>query len=134
MGIGVPGAVAAKLSYPERRIVAVTGDGGFLMNSQELETAVRLRLPLVVLVWRDDGYGVIRWKQMMKFGRGSAVEFGNPDFVAYAESFGATGFRVSEAAELTPIVTKALACGGPAVVECQVDYTENIRLSDRLSG
>jgi acetolactate synthase I/II/III large subunit len=133
MGIGLPGAIAAKLSYPERRIVAVTGDGGFLMNSQELETAVRLRLPLVVLVWRDDGYGVIRWKQMLKFNRGSAVEFGNPDFVSYAQSFGASGFRVSEPGELVSILTKALACGGPAVVECRVDYTENMRLSERLS-
>jgi len=132
MGIALPGAIAAKLCYPERRVVAVTGDGGFLMNSQELETAVRLRLPLVILVWRDDGYGVIRWKQIVKFGRPSAVEFGNPDFVTYAQSFGAMGFRVSDPGELGAVLTKALACGGPAVVECRVDYDENLRLSERL--
>jgi acetolactate synthase-1/2/3 large subunit len=132
MGIGLPGAIAAKLLYPERRVVAVTGDGGFLMNSQELETAVRLRLPLVILIWRDNGYGVIRWKQMLKFGRPSAVDFGNPDFAAFAQSFGATGFRVSEPRELAGVLTKALACGGPAVVDCLVDYGENMKLSERL--
>ena len=96
MGIGVPGAIAAKLLSPERRVVAVTGDGGFMMNSQELETAVRLKLPVVILIWRDNGYGVIRWKQQVRFGRTSAVDFGNPDFVRYAESFGAAGYRVTE--------------------------------------
>lgn len=83
-------------------MVAVTGDGGFLMNSQELETAVRLRLPLVILVWRDNGYGVIRWKQMVRFGRSASVDFGNPDLVRYAESFGARGYRVTELSELRP--------------------------------
>ena len=95
MGIAVPGAIAAKLLYPQRRVVAVTGDGGFMMNSQELETAVRLKLPLVILIWRDNGYGVIRWKQQVRFGRTSSVDFGNPDFVRYAESFGAAGYRVT---------------------------------------
>lgn len=134
MGIGLPGAVAAKLLCPERRVVAVTGDGGFLMNSQELETAVRLRLPLVILVWRDDGYGVIRWKQMLRFKRPSSVEFGNPDLVAYARSFGAAGFRVSAPEELGPVLKEALACDRPAVVDCPVDYGENLRLSERLKA
>lgn len=132
MGIGLPGAVAAKLLLPERRVVAVTGDGGFLMNSQELETAVRLRLPVVVLVWRDDGYGVIRWKQMLRFGRTSSVDFGNPDFVTYAQSFGAAGFRVTGPSELAPILTEAFSCGRPAVIDCPVDYSENLRLTERL--
>lgn len=134
MGIGVPGAIAAKLLYPHRQVVAVTGDGGFLMNSQELETAVRLGLPIVVLVWRDDGYGVIRWKQLVRFGRPSSVEFGNPDFVAYARSFGAEGFRVEGPDELRPILSEALRCGRPAVIDCPVDYAENLRLSERLQG
>jgi acetolactate synthase-1/2/3 large subunit len=134
MGIGLPGAVAAKLLYPDRRVVAVTGDGGFLMNSQELETAVRLRLPLVVLVWRDDGYGVIRWKQMLRFKRPASVEFGNPDLVAYARSFGAAGFRVSAPEEVGPALKEALACDRPAVVDCPVDYGENLRLSERLKA
>ncbi len=134
MGIAVPGAIAGKLLFPDRPVVAVTGDGGFLMNSQELETAVRLRLPLVVLVWRDDGYGVIRWKQMLRFGRTSSVEFGNPDLVSYASSFGARGFRVTEPSELRPILDKALNCGRPAVIDCPVDYAENLRLSERLAA
>ncbi|HKY70669.1 MAG TPA: acetolactate synthase large subunit [Nitrospira sp.] len=132
MGIAVPGGIAAKLLYPERRVVAVTGDGGFLMNSQELETAVRLKLPLVILIWRDNGYGVIRWKQTMRFGRTSSVDFGNPDFVRYAESFGAAGYRVTAAAELRPIIERALQHDGPVVIDCPVDESENMKLTERL--
>lgn len=132
MGIGLPGAVAAQLLYPGRQVVTVTGDAGFLMNSQELETAVRLSLPIVILIWRDDGYGVIRWKQQVRFHRTSGVEFKNPDFVAYANSFGATGFRVEGPSELGAVMKEALACGRPAVIDCPVDYSENLRLSDRL--
>jgi acetolactate synthase I/II/III large subunit len=134
MGMGLPGAVAAKLLFPTRRVVAVTGDGGFLMNVQELETAVRLRLPLVVLIWRDGGYGVIRWKQQIKFGKTSGVEFGNPDFVALAQSFGAIGYRVEGPSELEPVLKAALACGKTAVIDCPVDYGENLRLSERLKA
>jgi acetolactate synthase-1/2/3 large subunit len=134
MGIAVPGAIAAKLSFPERRVVAVTGDGGFLMNSQELETAVRLALSLVVLVWRDNGYGVIRWKQQLRFGRTSAVEFGNPDLVQYARSFGAIGYRVAEPSELGAVLEEALKSKVPAVIDCPVDYAENLRLTERLQA
>ncbi|MBI3355242.1 MAG: acetolactate synthase large subunit [Nitrospirae bacterium] len=134
MGIAVPGAIAAKLLFGERRVVAVTGDGGFLMNSQELETAVRLGLPLVILVWRDDGYGVIRWKQQVRFGRTSSVDFGNPDLVRYAQSFGAAGYRVTEPAELRPILVNALNGKVPAVIDCPVDYAENLRLTERLKA
>ena len=132
MGIGLPGAVAAKLLYPERRVVTVTGDGGFMMNSQELETAVRLHLPIVILVWRDDGYGVIRWNQELRFGRTSSVDFGNPDFVAYAQSFGAIGLRVTGPSELGPALKEALTSDGPVVIDCPVDYSENTRLTERL--
>ncbi|HET9962540.1 MAG TPA: acetolactate synthase large subunit [Nitrospiraceae bacterium] len=134
MGIAVPGAIAAKLWHPDRRVVAVTGDGGFLMNSQELETAVRLGLPFVTLVWRDNGYGVIRWKQQLRYGRTSAVEFGNPDVVRYAESFGAVGYRVEDQSELRPILAKALTDSVPAVIDCPVDYAENLRLTERLQA
>jgi acetolactate synthase-1/2/3 large subunit len=134
MGMSLPGAIAAKLLYPERRVVAVTGDGGFLMNSQELETAVRLHLPLVILVWRDDGYGVIRWKQMVRFGRTSSVDFGNPEFVGYASSFGAVGYQVTDPSELRPILAEALKSKVPAVIDCPVDYGENLRLTDRLNA
>jgi acetolactate synthase I/II/III large subunit len=132
MGIALPGAIAAKLLYPRRQVLAVTGDAGFLMNSQELETAVRLELPIVVLVWKDNGYGVIRWHQQLRFGRTSGVEFGNPDFAVYARSFGARGFHVGGPTELKPALQEALTCGKPAVIDCPVDYTENLRLSDRL--
>jgi len=134
MGIAVPGAIAAKLLFPQRRVVAVTGDGGFLMNSQELETAVRLKLPLVILVWRDDGYGVIRWKQMIRFGRTSSVDFGNPDLVSYASSFGAVGYRVTKPFQLQPILAEALKSKVPAVIDCPVDYAENLRLTERLNA
>lgn len=134
MGIALPGALAAKLLYPHRRVMAVTGDGGFLMNSQELETAVRLGLPLIVLVWRDDGYGVIRWKQQIRFGRTSSVDFGNPDLVRYAQSFGAGGFRVTDPSELRPVLVEALQSKVPAVIDCPVDYTENLRLTERLES
>lgn len=134
MGIALPGAIAAKLLYPERRVVAVTGDGGFLMNSQELETAVRLRLPLVILIWRDDGYGVIRWKQQVRFGRTSSVDFGNPDLVRYAQSFGAVGYRVTDQSELRPMLTEALKSTVPVVIDCPVDYAENLRLTERLQA
>jgi acetolactate synthase-1/2/3 large subunit len=134
MGIALPGAIAAKLLYPERGVIAVTGDGGFLMNSQELETAVRLGLPLVILVWRDDGYGVIRWKQQVRYGRTSSVEFGNPDLVRYAESFGAVGYRVTDRSELRPILIEAITSKVPAVIDCPVDYAENLRLTERLQS
>ncbi len=133
MGIALPGAVAAKLVLPERRVVAVTGDGGFLMNAQELETAVRLGLPLVVLVWRDDGYGVIRWNQMRHFGRTLGVDFGNPDLLAFARSHGAAGFRVSAPSELGPALEEALGADRPAVIDCPVDYAENPRLTQALT-
>ncbi|HTL60346.1 MAG TPA: acetolactate synthase large subunit [Nitrospira sp.] len=134
MGIALPGVIAAKLLYPERRVVAVTGDGGFLMNSQELETAVRLKLPVVVLIWRDNGYGVIRWKQQVRYGRTSSVDFGNPDLVRYAESFGAAGYRVTEPSELRAILEHALQRDVPAVIDCPVDDGENLRLTRRLEA
>ncbi len=134
MGIALPGAIAAKLLYPDKHIVAVTGDGGFLMNSQELETAVRLKLPLVVFVWRDNGYGVIRWKQRLRFKRTSAVDFSNPDLVRYAESFGAVGYRVREPSDLRPILEQALQHDRPVVIDCPVDDDENLRLTERLQS
>jgi len=128
MGIGLPGAIAAKLAEPQRRVVTVTGDGGCLMNVQELETARRLELAFVVLVMRDDGYGVIRWKQQKRFGRTAGVDLGNPDLVALAEAFGCRGFRVESAGALRPALEAALASPVPALVDCPVDYAENDRL------
>ena len=133
MGMAVPGAVAAKLLYPQRSVLAVTGDGGFLMNSQELETACRLGAPFVALIFNDGGYGLIQWKQTRQFGRSPSVSFTNPDFVTYAESFGAKGYRVTSAEALLPVLREALAQAVPAVVDCPVDYRENLRLSERFS-
>ncbi|MHC4235844.1 MAG: acetolactate synthase large subunit [Planctomycetota bacterium] len=132
MGIALPGAIGAKLLYPDRRILAVCGDGGFLMNCQELETAVRAGTAFVVLVFRDDGYGVIRWKQEVKFGRPSHVDFGNPDFAALARSFGCEGVRIESADELQPALEQAFGANRPTVIECAVDYGENLKLTEKL--
>ena len=134
MGMAVPGAVAAKLVHPNRRVVAVTGDGGFLMNSQELETAVRLETPFVVLVFNDRSYGLIRWKQMQQFGRPAFVDFNNPDLVKYAESFGANGYRLGSADELAPLLRTALDSNKLTIIDCPVDATENLRLTERLGA
>jgi acetolactate synthase-1/2/3 large subunit len=134
MGISLPGAIAAKLVHPGRKVVALCGDGGFLMNSQELETANRIGANVVVVVWRDDGYGLIDWKQRNEFGRPFAVDFGNPDFVDYARSFGIAGFRPASADDLYPTLMKALEIDGPALVEVPIDYRENLRLTERLGS
>jgi len=132
MGIALPGAIAAKLAFPDRYVVAATRDASFQMNAQELETALRLQLPIVVLVWNDNGYGLIEWHQQRRYGRAQDVDFANPDLVTFAESFGARGFRVDSAEALEPTLRKALTCGTVAVIDCPVDYTENMRLTERL--
>lgn len=132
MGIALPGAIAAKLVYPEKKVVAVCGDGGFLMNSQELETAVRLKTPFVALIMNDNGYGLIQWKQMIHFKREAYVDLKNPDFVAFAKSFGAAGYKVNKTEELVPILKEALGQKVPAIIDCPVDYRENLNLTDKL--
>ena len=132
MGIAVPGAIGAKLALPDRRIVAVTGDAGFLMNSQEIETALRLNTPIVILIWNDGGYGLIEWKQMNDFGRPSNIKFNNPDFVKYAQSFGATGYRIEKGEDLLPTLKTALADNTVSIIDCPVDYSENLKLTAKL--
>jgi len=132
MGIAVPGAIGAKLALPDRKVVAVTGDAGFLMNSQEIETAMRLKIPFVILIWSDSAYGLIEWKQMNQFGRPSNIKFTNPDFVKYAESFGAKGYRIEKAEDLLPILKTALADNTVSVIDCPVDYSENLKLTSKL--
>lgn len=134
MGISIPGAIAASLVHPDRKVVALCGDGAFLMNSQELETACRLRTPITVVVWRDDGYGLIDWKQRNEFGRPFGVEFGNPDLVAYARSFGMAGFRPESSADLATTLRAAIDHDGPALVEIPIDYRENLRLTEHLGA
>lgn len=132
MGFALPGALGVKLARPDSKVLAVVGDGAFLMNSQEIETAVRERIPLVVLIWEDGGYGLIEWKMDLELGAHYYVKFGNPDVVKYAESFGAKGYRISHAEELLPTLQTALADDGVSVIACPVDYSENLRLTDRL--
>jgi acetolactate synthase I/II/III large subunit len=132
MAFALPGAIGAKIAAPDSRVLASVGDGAFLMNSQEIETALRERIPLTVLIWQDDSYGLIKWKMQLELGHDIEVDFGNPDFVAYAESFGARGYRVASAGELLPTLTEALASETVSIVTCPVDYTENLRLSDSL--
>lgn len=132
MGIAVPGAIAAKLAYPDKNVVAVTGDAGFLMNSQEIETAMRLKTPIVILIWNDGGYGLIEWKQISQYGRPSHVNFNNPDFVKYAESFGAKGYRIETTEDLLPTLKQALADDTLSIIDCPVDYSENMKLTAKL--
>jgi acetolactate synthase-1/2/3 large subunit len=135
MGAGLPSAMMAAMLYPQRQVMAVCGDGGFMMNSQELETAVRLKLNLVVLVLRDDAYGMIRWKQALGGMPDWGLDFGNPDFVAYANSYGAQGHRVSAADELTTCLNACYTAGGVHLVEVPIDYSENQRvLIDELAA
>ncbi|OBH57939.1 acetolactate synthase [Mycobacterium mantenii] len=132
MSFALPGALGVKLAQPETKVLAVVGDGAFLMNSQEIETAVRERIPLVVLIWEDGGYGLIEWKMDLELGEHYYVKFNNPDVVTYAESFGAKGYRINSAEELLPTLRTALADDGVSLISCPVDYSENLRLTDRL--
>lgn len=128
MGAGLPSAMTAAMLHPGRRVMAVCGDGGFMMNSQELETAVRLKLNLVVLILEDHAYGMIRWKQSVDHFPDYGMTFGNPDFVKYAEAYGARGSRVSEIASLRPTLDAAFAGGGVHLVVVPIDYSENDRV------
>jgi acetolactate synthase I/II/III large subunit len=132
MGFALPGALGVKLARPTSKVLAVVGDGAFMMNSQEIETAVRERIPLVVLIWEDGGYGLIEWKMDLELGAHYFVRFGNPDVVTYAESFGAKGYRINGAEELLPTLQAALDDDGVSLICCPVDYSENLRLTDRL--
>jgi acetolactate synthase-1/2/3 large subunit len=132
MGIGLPGGIAAKLVYPDRRILTISGDGGFLMNIQELETAVRLGTPTVNMVWSDGTFGLIEWHQEKKFGTAFGTRFGNPDWVQLARSFGANGIRVKEGDDLQKVLSRAFKSDKPVVIDVPVDYSENIRLTKRL--
>src|SRR5437588_5506318 len=135
MGAGLPSAMAAKLLNPHRPVMALCGDGGFMMNSQELETAVRLKLDLVVLIVEDSAYGMIRWKQAVDNFPDFGMTFGNPDFVAYAQSYGGHGHRIASAAELVPTLEAAFKAGGVHIVAVPIDYSENTRvLVDELGG
>jgi acetolactate synthase-1/2/3 large subunit len=128
MGAGLASAMMAAKLYPERRVMAVCGDGGFMMNSQDLETAIRLGLNLVVLIIEDHRYGMIRWKQAAMGLEDFGMSFANPDFVRYAEAYGAKGVRVATADQLLTTLDAAFTTGGVHLVVVQVDYSENKRV------
>ncbi|MEQ8198184.1 MAG: thiamine pyrophosphate-dependent enzyme, partial [Clostridiaceae bacterium] len=133
MGIAVPGAVAAKLINPDKKVLAVTGDGGFMMNCQELETAFRIGTPFVTLIFNDCNYGLIKWKQMDQYGKSCYVDFTNPDFVKLAESFNAKGYRIEKAEDLVPTLEEAFKQEVPSIIDCRVDYDENEKLTKWLN-
>ncbi len=131
MGAGLPSALGSCLVHPDCKVMAICGDGGFMMNSQELETAVRIGVDIVVLILRDDAYGMIKWKQQAMGLEDFGLDFGNPDFVTYAQSYGARGHRVDRTEDLLPILEKALATSGVDVIEIPMDYTVNDRILNR---
>ncbi|MGY3582974.1 acetolactate synthase-1/2/3 large subunit [Bradyrhizobium sp. USDA 4341] len=128
MGAGLPSAMMAAMLYPKTRVLAVCGDGGFMMNSQEMETAVRLKLNLVILILEDSAYGMIRWKQAVDNFPDFGLTFGNPDFVKYAESYGAKGSRIESTEAIVPTLERAFSGGGVHLVVVPIDYTENKRV------
>jgi acetolactate synthase-1/2/3 large subunit len=134
MGFALPGAISAQLSFPDRRVMAVCGDAGFLMNVQEMETAVRLGSNIVVMVWEDHEYGLIAWKQQNEFGRHTDLSFGNPDFVALAKAFDWNGYRVEKSIELRSTLEEAFRAEGPSLVVIPIDYRENALLTERLGN
>lgn len=132
MGIAVPGAIAAKLIHPEKQVLAITGDAGFMMNCQEFETAHRLGTHFVTLIFNDQSYGLIKWKQDMQYGHHEYVDFTNPDFVKFAESVGAIGYRIAQAEDLLPTLKKAFKQDTSVIIDCPIDYSENMKLTKRL--
>lgn len=130
MGAGLPSGMMASMLYPDLKVMAICGDGGFMMNSQELETAVRLKLNLVVLIISDSAYGMIKWKQGQEGFADFGLDYGNPDFVTYARAYGAEGHRIARTEDLRPTLEAALAAGGVHLVEVPVDYSENRRVFD----
>jgi len=134
MAWSVPGAIGAKIARPGAKVLVATGDGGFLMNSQEIETALRERISMVILIWVDNAYGLISWKMDLEIGHRVDTEFGNPDFVAYARSFGATGYEITSPEQLLPTLRTALADDTVTVIACPVDYAANAELIRSLGA
>jgi len=132
MGFALPGAIAAKMALPERRVLAICGDAGFMMNVQEMETARRIGTNIVVMIWEDKEYGLIAWKQQNQFGKHSDLSFNNPNFVKLAESFDCLGLRVEKSTDLAPALEEAFSADRPCVLTIPIDYRENALLTQRL--
>jgi acetolactate synthase-1/2/3 large subunit len=134
MGFALPGAIAANLVHPDRNILAISGDAGFLMNVQEMETARRLDSKITAMVWEDNAYGLIAWKQEAEFGKHTDLAFGNPDWMKLAESFGWNGHRVENSRDFEIILRAALDEVGPSLVVVPIDYRENMLLTERMGN
>jgi acetolactate synthase-1/2/3 large subunit len=134
MGFAVPAGIAAKLVHPGRRVVTVNGDGGFLMNFQELETAVRIKTPFVTVIWENQQFGSIVWKQDKKFGRHFGTDFANPDFVKLAESFGMPAWRIGSVDEFGRRLRKAVALDVPSLIVLPIDYSIDVAISEELGA
>jgi acetolactate synthase I/II/III large subunit len=132
MAFALPGAIAVKLAFPERKVLAACGDAGFMMNASELETAMREEIPIVALIWVDGSYGLIKWEMDNTLGHHSSLDFTNPDFAKYAESFGAKGYQIRKANELLPTLKRAFGDDTVSVIACPVDYSENVKLKERI--
>ena len=134
MGFALPGAIGAKIVHPDRKVLAICGDGGFLMNVQELETARRIGANIVIMIWDDQGYGLIEWKQQNTFGRHTDLTFNNPDFIKLAEAFDCKGMKVENSADLHDALVEAFNQDVPVLLSVPVDYRENLKLSERLGN
>lgn len=134
MGFALPGAIGASLVYPDKRILALCGDAGFMMNVQEMETARRLNSNMVVMVWEDHAYGLIAWKQQNQFGHHTDLSFGNPQWMLLAGAFGWKGHRVERSVDLKGVLEVAFSESGPSLVIVPVDYDENMKLTERLGN
>lgn len=132
MGFALPGAIAAKITHPDRKVLAICGDAGALMNIQDLETAKRLGVNIVVMVWVDHAYGLIEWKQQAQFGDHTDLTFGNPDWVMLAEAFGCKGIYVDSSSELLGALEEAFGAETPVILALPIDYGENMKLTERL--
>jgi acetolactate synthase-1/2/3 large subunit len=130
----LPGAIGAKIACPDRKVMAICGDAGFLMNVQDIETAVRLKLNVVIMVWADGEYGLIKWKQQNEFGKHTKLDFLNPDFELLAQAFGCWGRNVKSVEELPAVLKEAHSQVGPAIIGIPVDYAENMKLTKKLGS
>ena len=135
MGFALPGSIGAKVAQPDRKVLSISGDAGFMMNIQDLETAVRYNIPIVAMVWEDGEYGLINWKQQTSFdGKHSKLDFNNPDWEMLAKSFGMFGKTITSAEDIMPSLEEAFSQDGPALLSVKVDYGENRKLTERLGN
>ena len=134
MGLPLPGVVAASIVHPERKILGIAGDGDFMMNVQEMETATRLKSNVTMMVWEDGGYGLIKWKQENEFEKSTPLQFSNPDWMMLARAFGWHGQHVTDARDLRGALDTALAHDGPSLIVIPIDYRENVKLTEKLGS